>query len=150
MDCHLFRVCSEKVFAIRRLPNLALVCERLSNINCTSHHYSVSCCGSFLPYAFCKKFEPCYRQMQVTPNMHLHSHLVNCGLDYGPVNNFWLFSSGHQGPAISKLILIIVKSFFLHLRTVPTIVIAHTFCASPDTRISCRQCLLIQGYFCAV
>ena len=33
---------------------------------------------------------------------------------------------------------------------VPTIVIAHTFCASPDTRISYRQCLLIQGYFCAV
>ena len=32
----------------------------------------------------------------------------------------------------------------------PTIVIAHTFCASPDTRISYRQCLLIQGYFCAV
>ena len=38
----------------------------------------------------------------------------------------------------------------LNLRTVPTIVIAHTFCASPDTRISYRQCLLIQGYFCAV
>ena len=36
------------------------------------------------------------------------------------------------------------------LRTVPTIVIAHTFCASPDTQISYRQCLLIQGYFCAV
>ena len=36
------------------------------------------------------------------------------------------------------------------LRTVPTIVIAHTFCASPDTRISYRECLLIQGYFCAV
>ena len=37
-----------------------------------------------------------------------------------------------------------------YLRTVPTIVIAHTFCASPDTRISYRQCLLIQGYFCVV
>ena len=36
------------------------------------------------------------------------------------------------------------------LRTVPTIVIAHTFCASPDTRISYRRSLLIQGYFCAV
>ena len=36
------------------------------------------------------------------------------------------------------------------LRTVPTFVTAHTFCASPDTRISYRQCLLIQGYFCAV
>ena len=36
------------------------------------------------------------------------------------------------------------------LRTVPTIVIAHMFCASQDTRISYRRCLLIQGYFCAV
>ena len=36
------------------------------------------------------------------------------------------------------------------LRTVHTTVIAHTFCASRDTRISYRQCLLIQGYFCAV
>ena len=36
------------------------------------------------------------------------------------------------------------------LRTVTTIVIAHTFCASPDTRISYCQCLLIQEYFCAV
>ena len=36
------------------------------------------------------------------------------------------------------------------LRTVPTIVIAHTFCASRDTRVSYRCCLLIQWYFCAV
>jgi len=36
------------------------------------------------------------------------------------------------------------------LRMVPTIVIAHAFCTSPDTWISYRQCLLIQGYFCAV
>ena len=36
------------------------------------------------------------------------------------------------------------------LRTVPTIVIAHTFCASPDTRISYGWCSLIQAYFCAV
>ena len=36
------------------------------------------------------------------------------------------------------------------LRMVPTIVIAHMFCASPDTRISYRQCCVMQGYFCAV
>ena len=41
---------------------------------------------------FCTKFESLYGQLQVTPNMHLHSHLVNCVLDYGPVNNVWLFS----------------------------------------------------------
>ena len=37
-----------------------------------------------------------------------------------------------------------------NLRTVPTIVIAHTFCASRDGRISYGWCLLIQGYFCEV
>ena len=37
-----------------------------------------------------------------------------------------------------------------YLRTVPAIVIAHTFCASRDTRISHGWCLSIQGYFCAV
>ena len=24
--------------------------------------------------------------------MHLHSHLINCIIDHGPVHNFWLFS----------------------------------------------------------
>ena len=38
----------------------------------------------------------------------------------------------------------------LFLRTVPTIVIAHTFCTSPDSRISYCRCLLIQGYYCVV
>ena len=36
------------------------------------------------------------------------------------------------------------------LRTVPTIVTAHTFCASQDTRVSYGWCLRIWGYFCAV
>ena len=29
-----------------------------------------------------------------------------------------------------------MRAYATELRTVPTIVIAHTFCASPDTRIS--------------
>lgn len=41
---------------------------------------------------FCRKFETKYGQLEVTPNMHLHSHLINCVVDYGPVHNFWLFS----------------------------------------------------------
>ena len=36
------------------------------------------------------------------------------------------------------------------LRTVPTIVTAHAFCAFRDTRVSYGWCLLIPGYFCAV
>ena len=40
---------------------------------------------------FCQSFEQIYGKHRVTPNMHLHSHLVNCVLDYGPVYSFWLF-----------------------------------------------------------
>ena len=36
------------------------------------------------------------------------------------------------------------------LRTVPTFVTVHTFCASGDTHVSFELCLLIQGYFCVV
>ena len=43
-----------------------------------------------------------------------------------------------------------IKTLLNELRTVPTIVIAHTFCASPDAWISYHQCLLIQGHFCVV
>ena len=35
-------------------------------------------------------------------------------------------------------------------RTVPTIVTAHTFCASRDARVSYGWCILSQEYFCAV
>ena len=43
-----------------------------------------------------------------------------------------------------------IKMFLNELRTVPTIVIAHTFCTSPDAQIFYHQCLLIQGHFCVV
>ena len=44
----------------------------------------------------------------------------------------------------------IILSVRKPLRTVPTFVTAHTFCASRDTRFSYGWCLLIQRYFCAV
>ena len=56
---------------------------------------------------------------------------------------------------LSKVFVIQVYNYNISpgiycLRTVPTIVIAHTFYANRDTRISYGWCLLIQGYFCAV
>ena len=39
----------------------------------------------------------------------------------------------------------LIGSIIVRLRTVPTIVTAHTFCASRDTRVSYGWCLLIQG-----
>ena len=41
---------------------------------------------------FCTCFEELYGKEKVTPNMHLHTHLLECVLDYGPVYGFWLFS----------------------------------------------------------
>ena len=39
---------------------------------------------------FCQAFESLYGKDKVTPNIHLHTHLVDCVLDYGPVYAFWL------------------------------------------------------------
>ena len=41
---------------------------------------------------FCKKFELLYGKESCTPNLHLHLHLKECLLDYGPSHTFWCFS----------------------------------------------------------
>lgn len=40
---------------------------------------------------FCKQFALLYGEDRCTPNMHLHLHLKQCLLDYGPVASFWCF-----------------------------------------------------------
>jgi len=47
---------------------------------------------------FCKRTERMYGK-HITPNMHIHSHLKDCILDYGPLHGFWLFAFEHfSGP----------------------------------------------------
>ena len=41
---------------------------------------------------FCKKFQELYTPSAVTLNIHLHAHLAECILDFGPISTFWLFS----------------------------------------------------------
>ena len=41
---------------------------------------------------FCKKVEQIYGTEAVTPNMHIHGHLKQVILDYGPVQEYWLYS----------------------------------------------------------
>lgn len=41
---------------------------------------------------FLKTFEELYGSLKVTPNMHLHGHLKQYMLDYGPFHSFWCFS----------------------------------------------------------
>ena len=39
---------------------------------------------------FCEKFEQLYGKSKIKPNMHLHGHLKECVLHYGPIYNFFL------------------------------------------------------------
>lgn len=41
---------------------------------------------------FCKRTERLYGKDVITPNMHIHTHMRECVLDYGPLHGFWLFS----------------------------------------------------------
>ena len=41
---------------------------------------------------FCKQFEQINDHVHWTINIHLHCHLKDCVLDFGPVYAFWLFS----------------------------------------------------------
>ena len=41
---------------------------------------------------FCKKFEQLYPKTSFTPNLHLHMHLCDVFLNFGPAHSFWCFS----------------------------------------------------------
>ena len=55
---------------------------------------------------FCRNFQALYGIKAVTPNMHLHWHLKDVILDYGPIHSFWCFSferyNGIVGSIITK------------------------------------------------
>ena len=51
---------------------------------------------------FCKELKKIYGKRRVTPNMHLHMHLADCVLDYGPVYGFWLFSFERYNGILGK------------------------------------------------
>ena len=40
---------------------------------------------------FCQTFETLYGSQSCTPNMHLHCHIKECVLDFGPISSFWVF-----------------------------------------------------------
>ena len=47
--------------------------------------------GDEILITFCKEYETLYGASMCTPNMHLHLHLKDSLLDYGPVYAFWCF-----------------------------------------------------------
>ena len=48
--------------------------------------------GDCLLMEFCEVFERLYGKENYTINLHLHGHIRDCILDYGPVYSFWLFA----------------------------------------------------------
>ena len=51
---------------------------------------------------FCKRVERIYGDHVITPNMHLHGHLKDVILDYGPVQEFWCFSFERYNGILGK------------------------------------------------
>lgn len=66
-----------------------LACRRLCSRNISLGNVKVA---DFIIVDFCKKFEQLYGEEFVTPNMHLHGHLLDCLFDFGSNYSFWLFS----------------------------------------------------------
>ena len=51
---------------------------------------------------FCQTVENIYGTGAITPNMHLHGHLKEIMLDYGPMQEFWLFSFERYNGILGK------------------------------------------------
>lgn len=41
---------------------------------------------------FCKKVEHLFQKSAITPNMHMHAHLKDVILDFGPLQEFWCYA----------------------------------------------------------
>ena len=52
---------------------------------------------------FCQQIEIVYDKTEVTPNMHMHAHLCECILDYGPLHGFWLFSFERYNGVLGRI-----------------------------------------------
>ena len=66
-----------------------LACRFLCNTCITNDDLNLA--HSYL-IKFCKQCELLYGKTFITPNMHLHGHLKECILDFGPIYSFWCFS----------------------------------------------------------
>ena len=51
---------------------------------------------------FCKRVEHMYGEEIITPNMHMHGHLKELILDYGPMQEFWLYSFERYNGILGK------------------------------------------------
>ena len=64
-------------------------CKMLSSVTITTRQLQE---GHERLMTFCRTFQQLYGSNCVTPNMHLHTHLIQCIIDFGPMHTFWLYS----------------------------------------------------------
>ena len=68
--------------------HFVLACRLLLHHEITLEQLSLA---DALLIQFCKRTERMHGSSIITPNMHLHCHLKERVLDYGPLQNFWCF-----------------------------------------------------------
>ena len=89
------------------LPSEHLECWRhfvlACRILCKQHlsHDDVRLADVLL-MSFCRRIERVHGSSAITPNMHLHGHLNEVILDYGPVQEFWAFSFERYNGILGK------------------------------------------------
>ena len=66
-----------------------LACRILCKHSLSKHDLSLA---DALLIQFCKRVQNLYGKSFITPNMHMHTHLKEDILNFGPVYEFWLFS----------------------------------------------------------
>ena len=79
--------------------HFVLACRRLCQQSLSTEDINIA---DALLIRFCKKVEQLYGEIAVTPNMHLHGHLKDVILDYGPIQEFWLFSFERYNGILGK------------------------------------------------
>ena len=62
----------------------SLLCRRVITVEQVNE-------GDKLLMEFCEAFQNLYGKEHYTINLHLHGHLKQCILDFGPIYSFWLF-----------------------------------------------------------
>lgn len=68
--------------------HFVLACRRLCKFSITDNDMTIA---DGLLLQFCKRVCRIYGRDAITPNCHMHCHLVSCIKNFGPFHSFWLF-----------------------------------------------------------
>ena len=79
--------------------HFVLACRILCKHSWTTTELEVA---DILLLKFCARVQEIYGKDAVTPNMHLHCHLKEVLLDFGPAQEFWLFSFERYNGILGK------------------------------------------------